>query len=130
MRANAGARTGSDAAMGQFGRITKLGDLPKDAELRALIHQAAELNESGVKSPRATSPKPRARLEVPADLASALRANRVAQANFDAMSPSHRREYIEWLVGVKREETRSKRLATAIAWIGEGKSKEWKYRGR
>ena len=67
---------------------------------------------------------------MPADLALALRANRVAQANFDAMSPSHRREYIEWLVGAKRDDTRSKRLATAIEWIGEGKSKEWKYRAR
>lgn len=130
MRANADARAGGDAAMGQFGRITKLADLPKDAALKALIRKAAELNESGVKSPRAASPTPKAPFEVPADLAAALRANRVAQANFDAMSPSHRREYIEWLVGAKRDETRGKRLATAIEWIGEGKTKEWKYRTR
>ena len=63
-----------------------------------------------------------------ADLAAALRANRVAQAHFDAMSASHRRDYIEWLVDAKREETRRKRFAAAIEWIGEGKSKEWKYR--
>ena len=130
MRAKAGARTGSDAAMGQFGRITKLADLPKDAALKALIRQAAALNESGVKSARAASPEPKAPPQVPADLALALRTNRVAQANFDAMSLSHRREYIEWLVGAKRDDTRSKRLATAIEWIGEGKSKEWKYRAR
>jgi len=49
-------------------------------------------------------------------------------ANFAAMSPSHQREYIEWLVDAKRAETRSKRLATAVEWIAEGKSKEWKYR--
>jgi uncharacterized protein YdeI (YjbR/CyaY-like superfamily) len=130
MRANVGARAGGDAAMGQFGRITKLADLPKDAALKALIRQAAELNESGVKLPRAASPKPKAPLEVPADLAAALRANRVAQTNFDAMSPSHRREYIEWLVDAKRDDTRSKRLATAIEWIEEGKTKEWRYRTR
>jgi len=130
MRAKAGATTGGDAAMGQFGRITQLADLPKDAALKALIRMAAELNESGVKTPRVASPKPKAPLEVPADLALALRSNRAAQANFDAMSPSHRREYIEWLVDAKRDETRGKRLATAIEWIGEGKSKEWKYRGR
>ena len=67
---------------------------------------------------------------MPAELAAALRANRVAQANFDAMSPSHRREYIEWLVDAKRDDTRSKRLATSIEWIEEGKTKEWKYRTR
>ena len=58
-----------------------------------------------------------------------MRATAGAQANFDAMSPSHRREYIEWLLGAKRDETRSERLATVIEWIGEGKPKEWKYRG-
>ncbi len=60
MRANAGAQAGGEAAMGQFGRITKLADLPKDAALKALIRQATELNESGVKSPRAVSHKPKA----------------------------------------------------------------------
>lgn len=42
----------SSAAMGQFGRITRLTDLPKDAVLRALLKKAAALNASGVKSAR------------------------------------------------------------------------------
>jgi len=117
-----------DAAMGQFGRITTLGDLPRDAALTALIRKAAALNEAGVKPARAASRKPKAPLSVPADLTAALRRKRGALANFAAMSPSHQREYIEWLVDAKRAETRSKRLATAVEWIAEGKSKEWKYR--
>jgi len=129
MRSAADAQP-ADAAMGQFGRITMLSDLPKDAKLAALIRKAAALNAGGVKSVRAPSTKPKAPLDVPEDLAAALRKNRGALAHFTAMSASHRREYIEWLVDAKRDETRRKRLATAIEWIGEGKSKEWKYRGR
>jgi uncharacterized protein YdeI (YjbR/CyaY-like superfamily) len=37
------------------------------------------------------------------------------------------REYIEWLTEAKSEETRQKRLETAIAWISEGKPRNWKY---
>jgi hypothetical protein len=130
MRAITEAPSGGDTAMGQFGRITKLGDLPKDAALKTLIRKAAALNDAGVKSTRTPRTKPKAPPRMPEDLALALRRNRIALANFEAMSPSHRREYIEWLDDAKRDETRSKRLATAIEWIGEGKSKEWKYRAR
>ncbi len=118
-----------DAAMGQFGRIAAREDLPKDAALKALIRRAATLNAAGVKPARATPAKAKPPPKVPPDLAAALRRNREARARFDAMSPSHRREYIEWLTEAKRDATREKRLATAIEWIAEGKSKEWKYRG-
>jgi hypothetical protein len=130
LRAIAKAPTGGDAAMGQFGRIAKLGDLPSDAALKTLIRKAAALNGAGVKSIHTPRPKAKAAPNVPEDLAGALRRNRAALANFEAMSPSHRLEYIQWLVDAKRDETRRKRLRTAIEWIGEGKSKEWKYRGR
>ena len=128
MRAPAKGLAPGDAAMGQFGRITSLKDLPKDAALKTLIRKAAAVNESGVKPLRVTKLMAKGPPEVPEDLASALKRNRKALANFTAMSPSHQREYVEWLTGAKREETRSKRLATAIEWIAEGKSKEWKYR--
>jgi len=130
MRSLAGAPLAADAAMGQFGRIATLSDLPKNADLAALIRKAAALNAAGVRSVRAPGIKPRAPLDVPEDLAAAFRKNCGALGHFSAMSASHRREYIEWLVDAKRDETRRKRLATAIEWIGEGKSKEWKYRGR
>ena len=128
MRARETARAGDGAAMGQFGRITKIDDLPKDAVLKALIRQAAVLNEKGVKSTRVMPAKPRAPLVAPDYLVAALRRKKGALTNFQTMSPSHQREYIEWLVDAKRVETRDKRLATAVEWIAEGKSKEWKYR--
>lgn len=113
-------------AMGQFGRLMKTSDLPPQKTLAAYIKKAVALNDEGVKVPR----KPKAPvkpIKVPPDLGAALKKNRKAQAAFDAFPPSHKREYIEWITEAKGDETRGRRLAQAIAWIAEGKSRNWKY---
>jgi hypothetical protein len=112
--------------MGSYGKMTSLQDLPPDKTLLAHLRKAMQLNESGVKSParRAGSKPPP---ETPADLAAALQNNKAARATFDAFPPGCRREYIEWIVEAKREETRAKRLAQAIEWMAEGKRRNWKY---
>ena len=114
-------------AMGQFGRITRLSDLPKDAELKALVKKAAALNAAGVKSARGGRPDGPRPIVVPDDLASALAGNAKARATFEGFSDTHKREYVDWIAGAKRDETRATRLATAIEWMAEGKSKEWRY---
>ena len=125
-----GAHAGrSDSAMGTFGRITKIEDLPDEKTLIGFIKAAAKLNESGAPSrPRPTATKgAKKELAVPSDLAAALKKNRKAATTFADFSPSHRKEYIEWITEAKREETRSKRLATTLEWLAEGKSRNWKY---
>jgi len=113
-------------AMGSFGRLTTIADLPPDAELEALIAKAMALTEAGVKEKRPVKhPKPP--LETPGDLADALAGNDAARATFEGFSPSGRREYVEWLVEAKRPETRAKRLAQAVEWMAEGKQRNWKY---
>ena len=113
-------------AMGSFGRISSLKDLPKDKEIIALIHQAMELNEKGIKVPRKPAVK-KADVIVPKGLEAALAKNKTAKAAFDKFSPSHRREYVEWITEAKTEATRDRRTATAIEWLSEGKSRNWKY---
>jgi uncharacterized protein YdeI (YjbR/CyaY-like superfamily) len=123
-----GEGTEAEKAMGQFGRISKLSDLPSKKVLTGYIKKAMELNEAGVKSPTRSKPKaPRPELAVPDDLAAALRANPAARATFDKFSPSHRREYIEWITEAKTPATRSRRLQTAVEWMAEGKPRNWKY---
>jgi uncharacterized protein YdeI (YjbR/CyaY-like superfamily) len=119
-------QAGDVQAMGQFGRITRLADLPSHKLLAGYIKKAMQLNEAGVKAPRAT-PKHKPAPRVPADLAAALKKNRKAATTFAAFSPSNQREYIEWISEAKREETRAKRLATAVEWMAEGKPRNWKY---
>lgn len=121
---------GDREAMGQFGRITKLSELPGKKVLTGYIRQAAALNEGGVKTPKVRKPglerKP-VPATAPADLAAALKKNAKARATFDGFSPSHKREYIEWIVEAKREETRQRRLGQAIEMLTEGKTRNWKY---
>lgn len=114
-----------DSAMGNH-RIEKLADLPADNVLLEYIREAVALNEEGVKAPKKPA-APKGELEVPDDLQAALKKNKKALAAFEAFSPSHKREYVEWIVEAKQEATRKKRLATAIEWIAEAKSRHWKY---
>jgi uncharacterized protein YdeI (YjbR/CyaY-like superfamily) len=115
-------------AMGQFGRITSLRELPPKKVLAGYVKEAMRLNEEGIKAPSRAKPKaPRKELPVPDDLAAALRKNARAKAAFDAFPPSHRREYVEWISEAKGEATRARRLATAVEWMAEGKARNWKY---
>ncbi len=114
-------------AMGHFGNIRSLDDLPSKRTLVGYVKKAAKLNDEGVKvprAPRARAPRP---VAVPPELAAALRRSRKARETFESFSPSHKREYIEWITEAKREETREKRLATTIEWLEEGKPRHWKY---
>lgn len=117
-----------EKAMGQFGRITKLADLPSQKVLKGYIKQAMKLNDEGVKSPSRSKPKgPPKPLEVPDDLVRALQGNKKALATFEKFSLSHKREYVEWITEAKTETTRTRRLATTLEWLAEGKARNWKY---
>ncbi len=119
-------RNNGGEAMGNFGKLTSVKDLPNKRTLQGLIREAMRLNEEGVSVPRPKrAPKPEPK--VPAELAAALRKDKRAAAQFEAFPPSHRREYAEWVAEAKREETRDKRAAQAVEWIAEGKGRNWKY---
>jgi uncharacterized protein YdeI (YjbR/CyaY-like superfamily) len=115
------------SGLGQFGRITSLADLPKDKVLLGYIREAARLNEAGIKPPPRPKAQERKALIVPPYFLAALRKHKPALANFENFSYSHKKEYVEWITGAKREETRQKRIETAVAWLKEGKSRNWKY---
>lgn len=121
-------KTGKEGeAMGQFGRIATLGDLPPDATIVALAKKAVARNLAGEKAAR---PVKRAKqpIPMPAELAGALAKNRAARTTFDAFPPGQQREYLEWITEAKTEATRDKRIATAVEWLAEGKTRMWKYR--
>jgi len=116
----------SQEAMGSFGRLTSTRELPKKAELQRLIRRAMKLNEDGVKVERKKT-APKKPLPVPPELKVALAKDKRARERFEAMSPSHRREYAEWIGEAKREETRARRVAQALTWLRDGKHRNWKY---
>jgi uncharacterized protein YdeI (YjbR/CyaY-like superfamily) len=115
------------SGMGSFGCIKSLKDLPSEKTLIGYVKKAAALNEAGVKVPGRAAPKKRAPIPVPEDFAAALKKDGKARNAFDSFSPSHRREYLEWITEAKRAETRKQRMATSLKWLAEGKARNWKY---
>jgi uncharacterized protein YdeI (YjbR/CyaY-like superfamily) len=115
-------------AMGSFGRITSLTDLPDDATMKKLIAKAVKLNDDGIKTakPKTTAAEKK-ELVVPEILTAALESNTIASETFNKFPYSCKKEYIEWITEAKTEATREKRLATTVEWLSEGKRRNWKY---
>lgn len=112
-------------AMGNLGRMTSLKDLPPDKVMIDFFKQAKKLNDDGVKVERKTSEKKP--LKIPKELIAALNENEKATQTFENFSPSNKREYAEWIMEAKTDETKIKRLETAVDWMAEGKPRQWKY---
>jgi uncharacterized protein YdeI (YjbR/CyaY-like superfamily) len=121
-----GPNASRERVAGSFGRLTGVDDLPPKRVLLAWIKKAKELDENGVKAPRMRKGPKRA-IPLPRDLKAAFAKNKQAKATYDAFSPSHQREYLEWITGAKADETRKRRLDQAVEWMSEGKSRNWKY---
>ena len=116
----------SESAMGHFGKITSLKDLPSDKAMITYIKEAMRLNDEGVKVKKPVS-KEKKKLIIPPYIFAAVKKNKKAFATFEGFSYSHKKEYVEWITEAKTEETREKRLATAVEWMAEGKGRNWKY---
>ena len=114
-------------AMGSLGRLTSVKEIPAKKILVKYIQEAIALNEQGITVPKKKPAAPSKEIELPEDLANALAKNKKAKAVFEKFPPSHRKEYILWIIEAKREETRKKRIDTAIEWMTEGKGRNWKY---
>jgi hypothetical protein len=62
-------------------------------------------------------------VEVPPALAAALAGDATAKAAFDALAPSHRKEFARWIDEAKREETRNSRVEQALVMLREGRTR-------
>lgn len=116
----------ADEGFGTMGRLTSVKELPSKKVLAGYFKKAMQLNEDGVKVAKPKkAPKPPPK--VPPYLSAALKKNRKAAAQFAAFSTSKKRDYVDWLTEAKTDATRERRLETAVGWIAEGKSRNWKY---
>lgn len=117
-------------AMGQFGKLTTLADLPGDNALMDKLIAAKERIDAEGTALRKKPAGPRTGkpdLPIPPEFEAALNANPAARATLDQFAPSHRREYVEWISEAKRDETRARRIEQAVAWLAEGRKRNWKY---
>ncbi len=116
-------------AMGSFGCLRTLSDLPPKREFASLVQRAMELNLQGIKAPK-TKTGPRKTIPIHPEFAAALKKHPKSQAHLDAFAPSQQREYFEWIADAKGGDTRARRIATALEWLAEGKHRQWKYERR
>lgn len=117
---------GEQRAFGAFAKITSVDAMPSEAAIVRIVKAAKRLNDEGVKVAREKKP-PKPPVRVPPYFQAMLRKSPKAAEVFKAFSPSHRREYVEWITEAKSDATRERRVAQAIEWILEGKSRNWKY---
>lgn len=60
-------------------------------------------------------------VEVPDDLAAAFAAAPEAQARYEKLSYTHRKEYVRWITEAKKAETRANRVSRTVEMLLEGK---------
>ncbi len=116
--------------MGDFGRVTRLQDLPTRRAFASLIKTAIKNIDKVTDKPVAKKAVVRRDPDsvfAPNDLLSSLKHNRAAQKIWDGFSYSHRKEYVEWITEAKRPETRARRVSDAVSMMATGQSKNAKY---
>ena len=120
----------SPEGIGEFGKITAIGQLPSRGEFAKLARRAKKLADDGVKGPPRPKPPANRKVTVPKDLAGLLAKNAKARATFAGFPYSKKKDYVTWINEARREETRAQRVATTIEWLAEGKSRMWKYEAK
>ncbi len=122
-----------DGGMGSLGRITTVKDLPTD-KAAARIHPPGRrfyrpwrVHQPDRSEKNKVVKAPKAAVNTPTEFTRSAKERQKSRSSFAAFSPSCKREYVEWIADAKRQETREKRIATAIEWIAEGKQRNWKY---
>jgi hypothetical protein len=116
---------GEDNASGRSMKFLSLEDVPVK-KLERLVRAAARQDANGIAKPTPRMSRPE--LPMPREFSAALKQAPKAQAYFGTLSPSCRREYIEWISTAKKDETRERRLAAAIEMLSEGKRYNEQYR--
>lgn len=114
-------------AMGHFGKIVSVKNLPFEKIFIKYIKEAALLNDAGIKFPQKPKLKEKKALAVPDYFKKELKKSKKAFETFNRFSYSNQKEYIEWITEAKTEETKKKRITTALEWLAEGKVRNWKY---
>jgi hypothetical protein len=91
--------------------------LPVNSDVRASAGvSAGDVLDVGIE----LDTEPRA-IEVPADLAKALKTNKGAKAFFESLSFSNQRGYVDWITSAKKDETRTDRVAKSVESLSAGR---------
>ena len=105
-----------EARVGRMGGENLLGFSKKlRAELGVAIGQTFEVVITLDAGPRT--------VEVPPALAEAFAHDAKAEAAFDALAPTHKKEFARWVDEAKRAETRQSRVEKTLQMLHEGRTR-------
>lgn len=114
----------ANEAMGEFGRLTGVADLPDKRAFAATVKSAMQRIEQG--APQRVL-KPRAPVPMHPAFAKALAGHPQARQVFDGFAAGYQRDYLEWIEQARTDATRDKRIAQSLEWLAQGKHRNWKY---
>lgn len=103
-------------------KFTRISDINEKLLLEYLF-EAVDNNKKGLK----ILVNAEKTVEVPRDVEAAFKRAGVL-AYFNKLAYSHRKEYIQWIVSAKKEETRLSRIGKAIGKLGAGELMHDKYK--
>ena len=125
--------TGKKASMCNA-RFHSAKELPTQKVLVDYVKQSKKLTDAEVAKSKAIKKKTVKKKVVvpkpPADLTKAFRSNKTAKTYFDSLAPSHRRDFLQWILDAKRETTKEKRIEETIKLLKAEKTLHWKYQSK
>jgi hypothetical protein len=105
------------------GSITPLGDGHHALHLLKQIRKAIDKTIGDTVRITLSRDLVERKMEAPADLAEKLAAAPQAAAYFAKLAYTHQREYVRWLEGAKKPETRARRLAETVEMLTQGRKR-------
>lgn len=109
-------KPGPNSQAGRFLKFSSLKDIqPIEADIKAYIFEAIEIEKAGLKMPFKTNPEP-----IPEELERTFEADTNLKAAFEALTPGRQRGYILHFSQPKKSETRYSRIEKCTPLILNG----------
>ena len=100
----------TEEAMGHFGKIKTIEDLPSDSKIKSYLNESVSLIGKKLEKKKPTT-------KIPDVLNTLLSKNKKAFEKFSSMSPSHQKEYINYITEAKKEETQIRRAEKVLEML-------------
>lgn len=104
------AKAQTEEAMGHFGKIKTIEDLPSDTKIKSYLKESVSLIGVKLEKKKSTS-------KIPSVLNNMLIKNKKAFEKFSSMPPSHQKEYISYITEAKKEETQMRRVEKVLEML-------------
>ena len=100
----------TEEAMGHFGKIKTIKDLPSDSKIKSYLKESFSLIGKKLEKKKPTT-------NIPAILNTLLKNTKKAFENFSLMPRSHQKVFINYITEAKKEETQMRRAEKVIEMI-------------